>query len=234
MQRVIGLVGGLSPYSTILYYKFLVEYYREREGVDPRVIIYSIPVQEMCDAVKKGDQVGARSMLAEALEGLGKAGAGLVLLAANTPHIFIDEDLLKHAGGARFIDIREAVAWKLERLGVERVGLLATKQTLESRLYHDYLENKGYEVITPSRHGNEKLQEVIEKLTQGVIPDSSKLILATLISELTGKGAEAIIYGCTELSLLIGRVRVNKPIVDSLTEHVRYAIDKALGLGEGD
>lgn len=229
MSQVFGVIGGLSPYSTILYYKFLVEAYREKKGVDPRVIIYSIPIQEMCDASKQGDERRAKSLLSEAFRGLRSAGAGIVLLAANTPHLFIDESILSHLEGAVFIDIREAVARKLEKLGVERVGLLATTPTIEKRLYHDYLEENGFKVVTPSSPGQGRLQELIESLTVGVIPDNANLAVATLVSELTGKGAEAILYGCTELSLLLGRVTVNRPIVDSLTEHVVYTIEKVTG-----
>ncbi|MCE4623109.1 MAG: aspartate/glutamate racemase family protein, partial [Desulfurococcales archaeon] len=161
-------------------------------------------------------------------KGLHNAGAKTVLLAANTPHIFIDNELLEQAGDIEFIDIREAVLRKLEKLGVSRIGLLATTSTIQNRLYQDYLEGKGYRVILPNPKAQERLQQVIEKLTQGLIPDSAKLVLATLVSELTGKGAQAILYGCTELSLLIGRVKINRPIIDSLTEHVLYTMEKLI------
>ncbi|MCE4621941.1 MAG: amino acid racemase [Desulfurococcales archaeon] len=228
MDSPIGVIGGLSPYSTILYYKFLVEVYREKKGVDPKIVIYSIPVQEMCRAAKEGDRQKARELLMTAFKGLRNAGAKTVLLAANTPHIFIDNELLEQAGDIEFIDIREAVLRKLEKLGISKVGLLATTSTIQNRLYQDYLESKGYKVILPNPKAQERLQQVVEKLTQGLIPDSAKLVLATLVSELTSKGAQAILYGCTELSLLIGRVKVNRPIIDSLTEHVLYTIDKLI------
>lgn len=228
MESPIGIIGGLSPYSTILYYKFLVEAYREKKGIDPKIVIYSIPVQEMCRAAKEGDKHKARELLLTAFKGLRNAGAKTIVLAANTPHIFVDHQLLKQAGDIEFIDIREAVLRKLEKLKVSRIGLLATTSTIRNKLYQDYLENKGYKVIIPNPKAQERLQQVIEKLTQGLIPDSAKLVLATLVSELTSKGAQAILYGCTELSLLIGRVKINRPIIDSLTEHVLYTIDKLI------
>ncbi|MEB3806992.1 MAG: amino acid racemase [Desulfurococcales archaeon] len=230
MDKIIGVVGGLSPYSTILYYKFLVEAYREKRGRDPRILLYSVPVQEMCSYVKSDNVEGARTLLSNALKALSSLGADPIILAANTPHVFLDDGIIRESiGDGEFIDIREAVLSKIKSLGVKKIGLLATKATVEKRLYHDYLEDHGIEVITPSRLSQERLDALIEKLTTGVIPGSEKLTMATIVSELVGKGAEAILYGCTELSLLIGRVSINKPVIDSLTEHVRYVIDKVTG-----
>ena len=229
MNKLIGVIGGLSPYSTILYYKFLVEAYREKAGKDPRIAIYSIPIQEMCEAVKSNNEEKARGLLIEALTNLGRMKPSVVLLAANTPHIYLDDDLLaEHLGNSEFVDIREAVLSKINSLNVKKIGLMATKAAVDKRLYHDYLEKHGIEVITPNSYSQERLDNLIEGLTRGVIPESEKLAMATIVSELVGKGAEAILYGCTELSLLIGRISFNKPIIDSLTEHVRYTVNKIL------
>lgn len=228
LREPIGIVGGLSPYSTLLYYKFIVEYFREKAGRDPRVTLYSIPVQEMCKHVKRGDKKEAIGLLVEAFRGLDKAGAKIALLAANTPHMFLGEALEEAKPGYPVVDIREAVARRIEKMGVSKVGLLATSATVESGIYHEYLEPMGVEVVTPGLYGQKIVDSIVDTLVEGRIPESLNLKLAQVISSLKAQGVEALIYGCTELSLLVGKIKLSIPIIDSLTEHVKLVVDKAL------
>ncbi len=224
MTGYLGVVGGLSPYSTILYYKFLIEKYREEKGVDPRLVIVSVPVQEMCKYFRNDDLESASKLLGEAFEKLGRAGVDIALIAANTPHILLDG--LTIPSSFKLIDIRAAVHRRLRDLGVSKVGLLATRSTVESRMYHDYLAKRGVGVIEPSPRIQARLDNLIESLIRGIYPGNEKLVLASAVNELIAKGAEAIVYGCTELSLLVNRVRFRVPLVDSLTEHVKLAVEE--------
>ncbi len=182
----------------------------------------------MCEAISNSEKEKAIDLLAEAIRSLSKSGVKLMILAANTPHIYI-EDALKQANfNGEFIDIREAVAKKLEELNVTKVGLLATKSTVESKIYHNYLGTRGIEVIDPNKTSQKLLESVINYLIEGKIPPSINLKIAQIISDLKSKGVEAVVYGCTELSLLIGKVRIPLKIVDSLTEHVIYTVRKTL------
>lgn len=228
LREPIGIVGGLSPYSTILYYKFIVEYFRDKVGRDPRVVLYSIPVQEMCKYVKIGDKKGAIELLVEALKRLAEAGARIGLLAANTPHMFLSEALEEAKPEYPIVDIRRAVARRIEKMGVSTVGLLATSATVDSRIYHEYLETMGVKVVTPGPYGQKVVDSIIERLVEGRIPESLNLKLAQVISSLKARGVEALIYGCTELSLLVGKIKLPMPIIDSLTEHVKLVVDEAL------
>jgi len=221
------VIGGLSPYSTIVYYKLIVEGYRARAGVDPRLAIYSVPVQEMCRLMSRGDLGGAAALLGEAAEALARAGATRLILAANTPHAAL-RLLGPRPAGLEYIDIVEPVAARLEELGVEKAGLLATGATVRHRVYHDLLEPRGIEVVTPPPHAQRALDEMVERLTRGQMSDGDKLLLASLANQLTAQGAQAIIYGCTELSLYAGRVRSRTPIIDSLEEHVKAAVKAML------
>ncbi|MCE4620522.1 MAG: amino acid racemase [Desulfurococcales archaeon] len=228
MKEPIGIVGGLSPYSTILYYKFIVEYFRDKVGRDPRIILYSIPVQEMCKHVEKGDKKEAVGLLVEAFRGLEDAGAKIGLLAANTPHMFLKEALGEAKPSYPVVDIREAVARRIERMRVSKVGLLATRATVESRIYHEYLEPLGVEVVTPGLYGQKIVDSIVDRLVEGRIPESLNLKLAQVISSLKARGVEALVYGCTELSLLVGKIKLSILIIDSLTEHVKLVVDRAL------
>jgi len=225
--RLLGVIGGLSPYSTIVYYKLLVEGYRARAGVDPRLAIYSVPVQAMCRLMSRGDLDGAASLLAAAAEALARAGATRLILAANTPHAALRR-LGPRPAGLDYIDIVEPVADRLEDMGVRRVGLLATAATVKHRVYHDVLEGRGIEVITPPSHAQNALDEMVSRLTEGAMSDGDKLLLASLVNQLAAKGAQAVVYGCTELSLYAGHVHSRTPIIDSLEEHVKAAVEAML------
>ncbi len=231
MAPELGVIGGLSPYSTILYYKFLVEEYRRRRGRDPRLVIYSLPVQEMCRTAGRGDFEGASRLIEEAAEAIARAGARVAILAANTPHWVLRRMPEERLRGLRFIDIVEPVAARLKSLGVRRVGLLATASTVEKRVYHDVLEPEGIEVVVPGPAGQRRLDDLVSRVVEGSMSEGDRLTLAGLVSELVGKGAEAIVYGCTELSLYVGSIRFRVPVVDSLTEHVRAAVDAITGGG---
>ncbi len=228
MKEPIGIIGGLSPYSTILYYKLIVEYFREKAGRDPRIIIYSIPIQEMCKAVQEEDYKKAKQLLQNAVNVLINSGSKIILLAANTPHSLLDDEIINSQHDVEFIDIREAVTRKIRELSVSRIGLLATRVTINSKLYHDHLAKWGIEVITPSEYNQDTLDSLVDSLTIGMIPESANMKLASIISEMISNGAQAILYGCTELSLLVGKIKIPIPLIDSLTEHVKYAVMRAL------
>lgn len=228
MRKPLGVVAGNSLFSTILYYKFLVEAYRERTGVDPTIVIYSIPSQALEEALNHAGKRGAERILSQILDRLDAIGVRFVLLAGDVLHTLIGREVLVKSNVLELIDVREAVWRKIEDLGVDRIGLLAEQATSSLKLYQDYLGERGYTVILPGPGGQKRLDTLIERLRKGVFPSSSKLVLATLVSELTSKGAEVILYGSVEPSMLIGRVRLNRPVVDSLTEHVLYAVNKML------
>jgi len=226
----LGIVGGLSPYSTILYYKFIVEAYRERAGRDPELVIYSVPIQEFASRIRAGDLEGAGRLLQVAFEALDRAGAGLFLIGANTPHAVIDRvPGIKPPG---FIDIRDAVVPELVERGYRRVGLLATKGTLRYRVYDEWLRRAGIEPVAPGPAAQNALMAAIEALARGDIGAGVKAGVAQAVMDVASKGVDAIVYACTELSLIADRLHVRLPVVDSLSLHALRAVDAMLGGGD--
>lgn len=199
-----------------------MELYRARAGRDPRLVIYSLPVQEMCRAMKEGDLESAARLLAGAIDALRAAGAQAVILAANTPHAALRR---LQGVGVQVIDIVEPVLNAIREIGASKVGLLATAATIKYRVYHEVLEDEGIEVVTPSQAHQAALDRMVERLTEGKMREGDRLLLAQLYNHLEALGAEAIIHGCTELSLLAGNVKTKTPVVDSLTEHAKAAAD---------
>ncbi|MCE4625017.1 MAG: amino acid racemase [Desulfurococcales archaeon] len=222
----IGLIGGLSPYSTILYYKEIVELAKKRYGSYLEIVINSVSLEKVQHYVRNGDLEGLSQYLGEAAQQLEEAGAKIIGIAANTPHI-VAPRVSKYLREAELISIVDAVAEKIRELGVSKVGLLATRATINYRLYHNALEPLGIKVITPLTFEQKVVDEVIDNLTKGLIDTRAKLRLSPIITGLVGRGARAIVLGCTELPLVFGGFRIKLPVVDSVRVHVEALLERA-------
>jgi len=220
---LLGIIGGLSPYSTILYYKLLVEKALEKWGQHPDLIIRSIPIQRVSQLIRENNIDDLTSLLLDAARSLEKAGATLIIIAANTPHIAADR-VASGLKRARLLSILDAVWARLEPLEPRRVGLLATGATVRYRLYHEYLESRGVEVITPPRPMQKVLDDMIRNVAKGLLDTRARLKLGPIIMSLLSRQVDAIILGCTELPLLMGGLRVRVPVVDSVDAHVDIAL----------
>ena len=226
-METIGIVGGLSPYSTVVYYKLLVERARERMGRDPEIVILSISIDSVRELVRRGDLDALASLLGDAVRRLAAAGASVIGIAANTPHMVFPLLEERAPGNVRLVSIVKAVVDKVALLGVRRVGLLATGPTVESRLYHDALARIGVEVVTPPPRLQERLDEAIRAVSRGLLDERRGLLIGQLAGSLLARGAEALVLGCTELPLLFSGLRVRVPVVDSLEEHVEALLREA-------
>ncbi len=231
-KKRIGIVGGLGPEATIVYYSTIISGYRSITGSEdyPEVIIYSLCFECFRGAVRRGDSGAAVSMLLNALESLHRAGADLALIAANTPHMFYD--VLAEKSAIPLIDIVEPLADALARDGVKRVGLLATKKTIETGFYAKRLEAKGFTVLVPSKPVVEEVNTVIFRdLAVGRVTDAARSTVEKAVRELAEKGAEAVALACTELSLLVSREKEiiqGVPVYDTARLHALYALKEAL------
>jgi aspartate racemase len=222
---MLGIVGGLSPESTILYYKYLVREYLNKHGGRqyPRVLIYSVDFAGFSEAMRSGNRTKALEILTEAVTSLMQGGADLIIISANTPHMLFD-DVVK-ATGARMIHIADSLAKALKRDGVRRVGLLGTKVTLTKGFYAERLAKHGIEAITPSAKDIEVVNEIImAELTKGIIKEESRKVIEGIAEKLVKRGAQAIALACTELPLLIKGEVAGVKAYDTALEHVRDAL----------
>ncbi len=205
MKR-IGVIGGLSPESTLLFYKYLIEEYRKvkRDECYPEVIIYSLTFCKFSNHMKT-DRNKAREMLEKALLALERAGAEIVAIVANTPHMFFDD--LARKGNVIMINIIDALADELKRNNIKKVGLLGTKVTLTEDFYKGRLRKLGIDVVTPEIEEIERINEIIMKeLAKGIVNPESKRYIINVAEKLLEKGAEAIALSCTELPLAFSGV----------------------------
>ncbi|RLE69262.1 MAG: aspartate racemase [Thermoprotei archaeon] len=233
MRRIIGIVGGLSPESTTVYYEHIVREYRRRFGDHsyPEIVIYSVNFQRFIDWMRDERWDLVAEGLAEAVERLGRAGADFALIASNTVHIVFDE--VQRRSTIPLVSIIDATAEAIEREGLRRVGLLGTLFTMTRDFYREGLARRGIEVVTPSREDMELVDRVIfEELVNGVLKPESKKEFLRIIGELERMGARGVILGCTEIPLLVSQEDVSIKLFDTARIHAEKALELALGGGQ--
>lgn len=226
-MRRIGIVGGLSPESTVLYYNYIIKGFRERFRSEkyPEVLIYSVSFGRVVELMRSGDFKGVARELLKAVKSLAAAGADFALIAANTPHIVFNE--VSSLSPIPMVSIVDALAEALKRDGITKVGLLGTKLTLTKPFYVEGLRKHEIYAVIPSNADIEVIDEIIFKeLTLGIVKESSKDRVKEVIKGLVSRGAQAVALACTELPLLIkGKYMVK--LYDTARIHAEKALELA-------
>jgi aspartate racemase len=228
-MRSIGLIGGLSWESTVIYYQIINQRVRERLGGSHSAnsLIWSVDYTLVEDLIFAGrwDEVG--EMLAGAGAKLESAGAELLLICSNTFSRVNDE--VAAAANVPVLHIADAVGAEVRSRGMRKVGLLGTRFTMEEPFYRDRLARHGFEVVVPGREQRELVHRVIfEELVRGVISESSREAYARIVAGLADDGAEGVILGCTEIELLISEKDTAIPVLPSARLHAEAAARFAL------
>ena len=229
MHKKIGVLGGTSPESTVEYYQYITRTYTERFGDYgyPEVIIYSVifqpyvdwPNQDRWDLVAQG--------LSEAAQKLEAAGADFIVIATNTMHLVFDQ--VQANVTVPMLSLLDAVGDAVLARGIETVGLLGTRFTMEKTFYQDALARQGITVLVPDEQDREYVNTVIyDELVAGQIRDESRAGYDAIINKLAERGAEGIILGCTEIPLLVSEEDTGMPLFDTTVIHAEAALNYAL------
>jgi aspartate racemase len=227
-MKTIGLIGGMSWESTAHYYVALNRETAARLGGlhSAPVIVHSVDFAPIEALQRAGNWDAAGDELARIAAGLEGAGAGLVGLATNTMHICAPQ--IRAALSVPFLHIATPTADALVADGMLRVGLLGTRFTMEKHFYIEELEAAGLEVLVPDV-GITNLNGIIyEELCRGIIREESRAIYVEAINRLRGRGAEAVILGCTEIGMLIDDDVSPLPTYDTTELHARALVAAAL------
>lgn len=225
-MKKIGLVGGVSWVSTMDYYKFINEGINERLGRlnFAECLIYSLNFGDVQDKSWEN----SFDLLFNAAENLKRSGVDAIILCANTAHLFADEiqDKIK----LPVIHIGTATAMEVKKQGLNKVGLLGTKFTMEMEFYVKKLEENGLEVLVPAeREIRDYIQHTVkEELGRGIFKSETKERYISIVKNLVERGAEGIILGCTEIPMLIGQADFSVPIFDTTKIHSRAAVEYML------
>jgi aspartate racemase len=234
-MRTIGLIGGMSWESSAEYYRLINEDVRNRLGGqhNARSLMVTVDFGRIEAMQRAGDWDGAGKALAEAAVALERGGADFIGLCTNTMHLVADR--IEAAVAIPFVHLLDATAERILAAGIERVGLLATRFTMEMDFYTERMARHGIEIAVPSAADRAIVHEIIYgELTVGVTTDASRAAYRRIMADLTATGCEGMIYGCTEITLLVDETDTTVPVFDSTRIHAEHLVDLALeGGAEG-
>ncbi len=229
-MKLIGLLGGMSWESTALYYRLMNEEVRNRLGGlhSARVILHSVDFHEIELRQHSGDWDGTAQILSDAAKGLKSGGADFLVIATNTMHKVAPQ--IEAASNLDILHIADPTGAALVRDGVRRVALLGTRFTMEQDFYRDRLARKfGLDVLVPGDEDRNTIHRIIyDELCLGVTKPDSALAYVGIIARLKAKGAEAVILGCTEITMIINAGNSPLPVYDTTRLHALAAVQRAL------
>jgi aspartate racemase len=230
MQKTIGLIGGMSWESSAVYYKIInQEVKRILGGVHScQSLMYSVDFEEIATLQHHGEWNKLGEMMADAARILENGGADFIILCTNTMHKLADK--ISESVKIPLIHIADAIAEEIKNKNVKRVGLLGTKFTMEQDFLKGRLiDNHGIETIIPNKEQIAIVHKIIyEELVKGIITEESRQAYLAIINDLVDKGAEGIILGCTEISLLVTSKDTSHILFDTTEIHAKKAVELSL------
>lgn len=215
----------------MLYYQIINERVKERKGGhhSAKSLLYSVDFQEIKDLQHQGNWTEAAKVMIESAQKLEAGGADVIVICTNTMHKMAPE--VMDSVSIPLLHIADATANQIVNDKIKKVGLLGTAFTMEQEFYKGRLVDPfGLEVVVPDEADRAVVHDIIyHELCLGIINEHSKKKYLDIIDRLVRKGAEAVILGCTEITLLISQEDCNIPIYDTTRIHAEAAVDFALG-----
>lgn len=229
-MKTIGLLGGMSWESSILYYRIINQTVRERLGGlhSAQSLMYSFDFAQIEALQATNDWESATHRLTHAARQVERGGADCLVICTNTMHKLADD--VQNAIDIPLIHIADATASAVQAQNIERVGLLGTRFTMEEDFYRGRLASRHeLDVRVPDENGRTLVHNIIyDELVQGRIEDASRLKYQAVIDALVQEGAQGIILGCTEITLLVKPADSPVPVFDTTHLHAVAAVDWAL------
>ena len=229
-MKTIGMIGGMSWESTVEYYRLANEAIKGRLGAlhSAKIVMVSVDFAGIEVLQRENRWNDATQAMIAAARQVEAGGADFLLICTNTMHRMADE--VQAGIGIPLLHIADAAAAAVQAQGIQKVGLLGTRFTMEGDFYRGRLAEKhGLEVLIPGPAGREIVHRVIyEELVLGRIEAASKAEYLRIIGILVQDGAEGIILGCTEIGLLVGQADSRVPLFDTTRIHALAAVEFAL------
>ncbi len=229
-MKTIGLIGGMSWESSAHYYRLVNEAVKARLGGlhSARCILASVDFAEIEPLQRAGRWDDAGAILNRAAVGLERAGAELLLICANTMHKVAEQAL--RGVTIPLVHIADVTAERVRAAGIRRVALLGTRYVMEEDFYRRRLTDRhGLEVMVPAAEDRPEVNRVIfEELCLGRIEPRSKARYVAIIDGLVREGAQGVIAGCTEITMLVQQGDVPVPLFDTTELHAMAAVERAL------
>lgn len=228
-MKTIGILGGMSAASTVIYYRQLCDLTRARLGGlhSPQLLLRSLDFAPVAAAQAAGDWAALGQMLNTEARRLEEGGADLLLLATNTMHKVADTMM---AGvSIPLIHIADATATAIRQAGLTRPGLMATAFTMEQSFYTDRLRAAGLDPLVPSAEDRATTHRIIyDELCRDQVLPASRSAYEGIAARLAADGADCLILGCTEVGMLLSAANSPLPVFDTVAIHCAAALEAAL------
>lgn len=222
-MRTLGLIGGTSWRSTEIYYRTLNTFFNDRFGnnTNPPLRVVNLNQHEIHALQAAGDWLALAEIYRAAIRDLASIGCEGILLCANTPHIMFDQ--ICRAGNAEILHIADAVGKRAASMGLRKLGILGTIHTIKQDLYGKRLRDRcGLEIVVADGADNNRIEQIIkEELTFGVVTEKSRDFLNAVVGDFQAMGADGVVLGCTELSLIANEGGSALPLLDTTDLHCR-------------
>jgi aspartate racemase len=228
-MKTIGLIGGMSFESTADYYKMINHLINQHYGghASAKIVLFSVDFGEIERYQSEGKWDQSAKVLIDAALKLESIGADMIALCTNTMHIVADD--IQSALYVPFVHIADVTAQKIRSKNILKVGLMATRYTMEMDFYIDRLKRFGLEVVIPNEHDRKVINDTIfNELVHGIINKQSKDKFLLIVDDLVSQGCEGIILGCTEIGMLIKSEDRLVSLFDTTQIHCEALVEKAI------
>jgi len=225
-MKTLGILGGMSPESTVSYYLNINRAVNQQVGgnASAKLLVSSVNFEDIVECQKSGDWQRSGEILSQQASLLEQAGVDGILLATNTMHKVAHQITAQIS--VPFLHILDAVADSIKAKGLTTVALLGTAFTMSDNFYVDGLRQREITPLVPDEQTQQEIHRIIfDELCLGKIKPESKAFYLKTIENLTALGAEGVILGCTEIGLLINQSDSPLPFFDTATLHSEMAVN---------
>jgi aspartate racemase len=230
--KTIGMIGGIAPISTVDYYQRIISRFQERTGQReyPSIIINSINMTHMMNLITNDQLDELIDYLSEEIFILEKAGAKVIFMASNTPHIVFEP--LAQRVKAKMVSIVDSTIAYAQSKGYTRLGLFGTISTMEGDFFQDGFDAAGMEIITPMPDERKYIHKIyMEELVRGRFLPETKNHLLSIVNRMYNEGQiDSLILGGTELPQILKSSDFEDiELLNTTKIHVEKILDVALG-----
>jgi aspartate racemase len=228
-MKILGIIGGLGPESTLEYYQNIIALYRERQrdGSYPEFLINSVDLKKGLDFMAEGNLTGMADYLLEEIGKLARAGANFGLISANTPHIVFDE--LAPKSPIPLISIVEATCAAAKARGLKKLALFGTRFTMQGTFYPKVFSHEGIELVMLDANEQDYLHDkYLNELVPGKFLSETRAGLLAIVDRMKAKSKiDGVILAGTELPLIL-RESSHKgvPFLDTTKIHCQAAVEE--------
>lgn len=228
-MKTLGLIGGTTWVSTVDYYKYINQLTVEKLGGlnSAKILLYSVRFSEVKNLADAGDWESLGKLMSGIAQNLEKGGAEAIVLCANTMHIVADT--VQKQTKIPLIHITDATAKEILRQNLKKVALLGTKFTMDNDFYKERLASHGIETIIPTDEERDFIHSsIFDELGKEIFTEKTKQKYLEIIDNLQARGAEGVIFGCTEIPMLLKPEDCRIPSFDTTFLHCQAAVEFAL------